>query len=158
RRLASVLRDPARCRFRWIVLPEMLAVEEARDAIRALEGAGIAIAEILVNRVMPPQGAPRNEGRERIAAQPAAIAAVRAAVPGRAIRLLPDLSDEPSGLMALRPLVRSLGARGRGRELVADPCGGRREGARRPARSRPAPALWPRLFAPTGVRLVLVTG
>ena len=32
-RLASLLRDPGRCRFRWVVLPEALAVEEARDAV-----------------------------------------------------------------------------------------------------------------------------
>jgi arsenite-transporting ATPase len=57
-RLRSLLRDPHRCRFRWMVLPEMMAVEEARDAVRALEASGIAIGEILVNRITPPGGAP----------------------------------------------------------------------------------------------------
>ena len=33
-RLAGLLRDRDRCRFRWIVLPETLAVEEARDAVQ----------------------------------------------------------------------------------------------------------------------------
>ena len=50
-RLASLLRTRDRCRFRWVVLPEMLAVEEARDAVRELEESGITIDEILVNRV-----------------------------------------------------------------------------------------------------------
>ena len=57
-RLASLLRDRGRCRFRWIVLPEMLAVEEARDAVRALEVSGITIDEILVNRVTAAAGDP----------------------------------------------------------------------------------------------------
>jgi TRC40/GET3/ArsA family transport-energizing ATPase len=125
RRLASLLRDPARCRFRWIVLPEMLAVEEARDAVRALEASAIAVGEILVNRVMRPREASLASGRRRLAAEREAIAAVRAAFPGRPVRLLPDLAEEPSGLAALRPFVRSLGARGRGRELLASAPGKR---------------------------------
>ena len=53
RALHELLRDPARCRFTWVLLPEPLALEEARDGIRALEEAGIAVDEIVVNRVTP---------------------------------------------------------------------------------------------------------
>jgi arsenite-transporting ATPase len=158
RRLASLLRDPARCRFRWIVLPEMLAVEEARDAVRALEASAIAVGEILVNRVMRPREASLASGRRRLAAEREAIAAVRAAFPGRPVRLLPDLAEEPSGLAALRPFVRSLGARGRGRELLASAPGKRGDRAPRRPRPRAPVAAWTGLLAPAGVRLLLVTG
>ena len=110
-RLASLLRDRGRCRFRWIVLPEMLAVEEARDAVRELERSGIAIDEILVNRVAATREAPSAFDRRRVAAEREAIAAVRAAFPGHPVRLLPEQIAEPRGPAALRPLARSLGSR-----------------------------------------------
>src|SRR5206468_12491506 len=53
RALYALLRDPARSRFTWVLLPEPLAVAEARDGVRALEEAGIKVDEIGVNRVTP---------------------------------------------------------------------------------------------------------
>jgi arsenite-transporting ATPase len=157
-RLASLLRDPRRCRFRWMVVPEMLAVEEARDAVHALEVSGIAIGEILVNRVTRPRAAGGALERQRVRAEREAIAAVRAAFPDRPVRLVPALHEEPSGPAALRRLVRSLGLRTRAHRLTP----------RRPVRPatprRPAPqapgiaVAWAPLLAPAGVRLLLVAG
>jgi arsenite-transporting ATPase len=157
RRLASLLRDPRRSRFRWVVLPESLAVEETRDAVRTLARGGIAIDEILVNRVTPPARAAGPLGRRRIAGERAAVAAVRESFPDRPIRLVPDLAAEPRGIAALRPLVRSLEKRSLGRELLAG----------RPARDTTAPGglrdkrgttTWASLLAPPDVRLLLVVG
>jgi arsenite-transporting ATPase len=158
RRLSSLLRDPHRCRFRWLVLPEMLAVEEARDAVRTLEANGITIGEILVNRVTPPGNASGVPGRRRIAAERDAIATVRKAFPGRPIRLMPDLAEEPRGTVALRPLVRSLGMRSGGRELMAGPLGRHATRDARPPRSHEPAATWAGLLVPPGVRLLLVAG
>jgi arsenite-transporting ATPase len=157
RRLASLLRDRHRSRFRWLVLPEGLAVEEARTAARTLGRDGIAIDEVLVNRVTPPARAAGPWGRRRLAAERAAIAAVREAFPDHPLRLVPELAAEPRGVAALRPLVRSLGQRSRGRELLAgrptrDPA------ARRGPRATPVAATWPRALAPPDLRLLFFVG
>jgi arsenite-transporting ATPase len=158
RRLSSLLRDPRRSRFRWVMLPEVLAVEEARDAVRTLARGGITIDEILVNRVTPPARSAAPLGRRRIAAQRAAIASVRESFPDRPIRLVPELAAEPCGTTALEPLVRSLEKRSRGRELLAGRPVRRDPPGRSQPRSRPAAVPWARLLAPPDVRLLLFAG
>ncbi len=96
-RLAGLLRDRHRVRFRWIVLPETLAVEEARDAVQQLEQSGIAIDEILVNRVTAMTDPGRPFDRRRAIAEREAVRAVRRAFPGRPVRLVPELAEEPRG-------------------------------------------------------------
>jgi arsenite-transporting ATPase len=156
--LAGLLRDRGRCRFRWIVLPEMLAVEEARDAVRELERDGITIDEIIVNRVAATQDGPSAFDRRRIVAVREAIAAVRAAFPGRPVRLLPEQIEEPRGPVALQPLVRRLESRSLGHELLTrTPAGRAARGGRLP-RAREVTVTWPRLVAPAGIRLLLITG
>jgi arsenite-transporting ATPase len=158
-RLAILLRDPRRCRFRWLVLPEMLAVNEARDAVRTLEAAGISIGEIVVNRAAAPLGGRRPVDRRRGVAERAAIAAVRSAFPDHPLRMIPELPEEPRGPAALRPLVLSL------RTLLPAPRPlsrtGPSESARRgrpAARPRVSAVAWAPLVAPAGVRLLLLTG
>lgn len=157
-RLASLLRDRGRCRFRWIVLPEMLAVEEARDAVRELERNGIAIDEILVNRVAATREAPSAFDCRRVAAEREAIAAVRTAFPGHPVRLIPEQLAEPRGPAALRPLVQSLERRSHGRELLARAPAGRTARGHGLPRAPEIPVTWPRLLAPPGIRLLLITG
>jgi arsenite-transporting ATPase len=157
-RLTGLLRDRRRCRFRWVVLPEMLAVEEARDAVHELEASGIAIDEILVNRVAAGADVGSPFDRRRARAEGEAIRAVREAFAGRPIRLVPELTREPRGLVALRPLVRCLGPRRPARERRARGSTGRAGSGRR---APPPPALtagWPDLVAPEGLRLLLFTG
>jgi arsenite-transporting ATPase len=157
-RLAGLLRDPLRCRFRWLVLPETLAVAEAQDAVATLEKRGIPVGEIVVNRVTP---IPRGAGAflyRRVGAERAAIAAVHTAFPGRPVRLLPDLAPEPRGPAALRPLQRALsrddGARIHPAPLRASEVARGREP--RPPRGKPVD--WTPLVAPPGIRLLLVVG
>src|SRR5262249_51287843 len=102
RHLAALLRDPARARVTWILLPERLSLEETRDALGALAEAGIEVAELVVNRVtMPP---PRSCAHcaARRAEEARILADVRVAFPRRPLRLLPALDREPRGLAALR--------------------------------------------------------
>ena len=102
-RLASLLRDRDRCRFRWVVLPEMLAVEEARDAVRGWSGTASRSTR------SSSTGWPRRRmARARSTAgesSPSArrSPAVRAAFPGRPVRLLPEQIAEPRGPAALQP-------------------------------------------------------
>ena len=158
-RLAGLLRDRHRCRFRWIVLPEALAVEEARDAVQQLEPTGIAIDEILVNRVTagaPETGSPFD--RRRVIAERAAIETVREAFSGRPVRLVPELAGDPRGPVALRPLVRRLARRAPARERPGMRPAGRSALRLRAAPSRKVHADWGRMVAPAGLRLLLVTG
>jgi arsenite-transporting ATPase len=155
-RLAELLRDPRHCRFRWVVLPELLAVEEARDAVGALEARGITVGEILVNRVTPAGRAHHGLAHRRRAAEREAIAAVHQAFPGRVVRLIPELAREPRGSIALRPLVRGLTGRPARQDAVGRPGPAVRA---RPARGPRGPASdWASRLAPPGVRLLLVVG
>ncbi|HEV8615065.1 MAG TPA: ArsA family ATPase [Methylomirabilota bacterium] len=158
--LAALLRDPARCAFRWILLPETLSLEEARDGVRALEASGIAVEEIVVNGVTP-DGAGRCAAcAARIAGEREVLAGIHAAFPRRPIRLLPALAHEPRGLPALRAVARALAAPVRPLPVRAR---ARRATPRRAraARTRPTPAAaapWLRAAVPDGVRLVAFAG
>ena len=59
------------------MLPEILSLEETRDALAALDGAGIPVREVIVNRVLPPGGDDCPLCRERHRAEAAAITAIR---------------------------------------------------------------------------------
>jgi arsenite-transporting ATPase len=158
RRLAALLRDPSRSRFRWMVLPEMLAVEEARDAVQALEGGGLAVDEILVNRAAGIGKTRRTVDRRRVAAEQRAVAAVRKAFVGRPIRLLPELAAEPRGLAGLRPLARALSQRGPASVRLAPAPAAPSPPSSSTARGREPAAVWVPLVAPAGTRLLLFAG
>jgi arsenite/tail-anchored protein-transporting ATPase len=158
RGLAALLRDPARCRFRWMVLPETLAVEEARTAVQTLEASGLAVDEILVNRATVLAGPRRSVDRRRVAAERCAVAAVRKAFQGHPIRLVPDLATEPRGPAALRPIVRALSRPAQdGARLAPAPAA---PSLLRPssARRRESAATWMPLVVPAGTRLLLFAG
>jgi arsenite/tail-anchored protein-transporting ATPase len=161
RALAELLRDPQRCTFAWIVLPEMLAVEEARDGVRALETAGIRITEIIVNAVHQPVARPLPHASARVRAEQDALAAIAAAFPRYPIRLVAAQPREPRGLDALRAVARALRApRGLlekpGRRVVRRAVPARRPS--RPLRSTPAASPVLDLIAPAGIRLLAFAG
>ena len=54
RGLSELLRDSSRTRLSWVTLPEPMAIAETRDAVAVLENRGIAVTEIIVNRLTPP--------------------------------------------------------------------------------------------------------
>ncbi|PYR24819.1 MAG: hypothetical protein DMF98_14305, partial [Acidobacteria bacterium] len=56
RAMVDTLRDERRTTFHWVTLAEMLALAETDDGIRAIEQCGMCVAEVIVNRVLPPAG------------------------------------------------------------------------------------------------------
>jgi arsenite-transporting ATPase len=156
RRLGELLRDRACCTFSWVLLPETLALEETRDAVAALTTAGLAVDEIVVNRITlsPPTRCPTCEARMR--AEDAVIGAAREAFHDRRLRRVPAQACEPRGLAALRTVGRAL-TDGVG---VVAPSRPRRGGARAPQLvkhdgGRPV-AL--DALVPPAVRLVVLAG
>jgi arsenite-transporting ATPase len=95
--IEELLRDPERCRTAWVMLPEILSLEETRDALAALDDAGIPVREVIVNRVLL-----RDEE---------VIAEIRTALAGRTLRFLPEEEKEPRGQVALRRVGKMKGQR-----------------------------------------------
>jgi arsenite-transporting ATPase len=106
RDLAALLRDPARCRFTWVLLPEVLPLEEAADGIAALERDGITVAEVVLNRVTPARRCAACAARRRV--ERAVMARAARWLAGRVIRVVPDFDREPRGVGALRRVGRRL--------------------------------------------------
>jgi len=132
--LGKTLRDPRAAAFSWVLLPERLALEEAKDGIRALDEAGITVSEVVVNRVTPEHASRCAHCAETFRAEAGVLAAVRAAFPGRPIRHVPAEPTEPRGIAALRRVARGLTtgpSAGFARAILP---GGRQGGARREAR------------------------
>jgi arsenite-transporting ATPase len=153
--LGEWLRDPARCAFTWVLLPEALALAEARDAVAALDAQGIAVTEIVVNRVTVPTAGRCALCHARAGAERQVLAATRAAFPGRPLRLLPDEGTEPRGVPALRRLARRLAGpppplrdAPRPRALAATRAATAGGGGRR----------WLAQVAPPGLRLAIFAG
>jgi len=107
RDLQTLLRDPERTAFFWVLLPETLSVEETKDGVRTLEAAGIPVPELIVNRLTPPPDTPCARCEARRQAEREAVEALRGAFPERPVRFLPALPREPRGRTALRELGRS---------------------------------------------------
>jgi arsenite-transporting ATPase len=168
RDLRALLRDPARCRFTWVLLPEALALEEARDGVRALEDAGIGVDEIVINRVT--LAADRCAVcAARVAAERELIGRLPALFPGRRLSVVPALDSEPRGAAALRRVAIALARRSNNHSVHRLASGARR--LRRPGRpaARTAtavpettdlePALdWLDALAPASVRLLALAG
>jgi arsenite-transporting ATPase len=96
REIEERLRDPERCGIFWVMLPEILSLEETRDALAALDVAGIPVREVIVNRVTARDGE--------------VIAEIRTALAGRTMRFLPEAEREPVGKAALRRIAKALAA------------------------------------------------
>ena len=162
RALYALLRDPARSRFTWVLLPEPLAVAEARDGVRALEEAGIKVDEIVVNRVTPVSGrCPLCTARA--AAEREVMAPFPALFPRRRLSFVPALDREPRGPAGLRGVGAAL-ARGRASGRTSrsgNPAvrGGPRKRGERHARpaTGDVPA-WLDALAPPGVRVLAFAG
>jgi arsenite-transporting ATPase len=106
--LIDILRDPERSHFQWILLPEMVTLEETKDGIAALGREGIAVGEIIVNRVLRSSTQPCTACDRKRRAESAALHAIRAAFPQSEIRFVPRLNDEPRGVAAFRKARKQL--------------------------------------------------
>jgi arsenite-transporting ATPase len=107
RRLAERLRDPARCRFTWLLLPERLALEETRDGVAALAAEGLHVSELVVNRLTR-RAAGCHACAARLAEESRVVAEARRAFPRLPLREVPALDEEPRGLAGLRRVAKYL--------------------------------------------------
>src|SRR5947208_3426623 len=144
RALHALLRDPARCRFTWVLLPEPLVLEETRDGVRALEDAGITVDEIVVNRVTPARGRCKLCAA-RAVVEHDVIGQLSGLFPGRRLVLLPALDREPRGTA---PLLRVGAALARSGRAGGAPRPGRRDAR---ATSLGAAPEWLDVLAPPGL-------
>jgi len=108
RELIETLRDPLYCTFAWVLLPELMSLEEAKDGIAALHQSGITVSEAIVNRVKLPPDEPCAACDGRVQAETAAMKTIRASFPKRQIFFVPELDGEPRGLAEFRRAWRSL--------------------------------------------------
>jgi arsenite/tail-anchored protein-transporting ATPase len=166
RRLSGLLRDPARCRFTWLLLPERLALEETRDGLAALAAAGIQVTGLVVNRVTPAAATPCALCDGRRAEEAHVLADARRAFPAIPLREVPEHEQEPRGARALRAFARLLdegaatppvGAGGTGR-ASRPAVRGRARASRSSATSNRANPDWLDRVAPPGVRLLVFAG
>ena len=105
---AARLRDRSRTSFRWVTLPEMMSVNETVDAVAALEGAGITVDEIVVNRVLP-RGRPCRLCDRRRAEEQRVLATIgRRLGRRRGLRVIAAEVKEPRGVAALTRIGRAL--------------------------------------------------
>ena len=179
RRMTELLRAPDRCRFTWLMLPERLSLEETRDGVAALATAGIAVSELVVNRLTPPPADPCALCEGRRLEEGRVLAETRRAFPALPLRALPALEREPRGAPALRAVGRLLHSRAaRGQHAVASsmPLLDFERGGETPPRMPPgsrgvrrrlesnalgqpgAVASWLERIAPEGVRLLVFAG
>ena len=99
---SATLRDRTRSAFHWVMLPERLSIAESADGLSALERAGIEVAHLIVNRVLPDDG-PCPLCDERRRHEHKAVRAIRKTLGlGRRLRIIPAALREPRGLRALR--------------------------------------------------------
>jgi arsenite-transporting ATPase len=150
RETAALLRDARRAAFTWVLLPEEMALAEARDGIAALEAEGMRVDDVIVDRVTPPPPGPCGLCAPRRRAESAVLAAARRAW-GARVRVLPTLGTEPRGVDALRAA---------GRRITRPPAGRGRRPSRRAAARMTAgpPPPWVAAFAPSRLRVVLLGG
>jgi arsenite-transporting ATPase len=133
-------------------------MEEARDGVAALAASGIAVKELVVNRVTARPRAQCPVCEARVASEAPIIARAHTLFPGIPVRLLPTLSDEPRGPVLLRQVGRCLRRSSSGPAHRRPPAGRSRHRAILAAREIRCGDDWLSAMAPPGVRLLLFAG
>jgi arsenite/tail-anchored protein-transporting ATPase len=158
RELAELLRDRGRCQVSWVLLPEMMAVEEAKDAVAALATDGIRVAELVANRIDQRRAPGCVACRRRVRYERTVLADVQRAFRGIRIRTIPALVDEPRGLATLARMGRRLLQS----RVNVPAVSARNRFARSVERSRVVRReeedSWLQSLAPSGARLLLFVG
>jgi arsenite-transporting ATPase len=108
RDIGGRLRDRTQTMIVWVTLPEELSVAETGDGIDALAHAGIAVSEIIVNRVLPAGGPCPLCDRRRMDERHAIAAVRRRFGRSRAVRVVAAATKEPRGLRSLASLARDM--------------------------------------------------
>jgi arsenite-transporting ATPase len=117
---ARRLRDPRQTALHWVTLAETLSLAETEDAVRLLDGAGLRVTDIIVNRVTEvSDGCRLCSSRRR--EERSVIASLRRRLGrGRRVRLVSAAAREPVGVLALARLGDGL-SRNRGAALSGPP-------------------------------------
>jgi arsenite-transporting ATPase len=109
--LGALLRDPVRCQFTWVMLPEEMSIAESKDAVVTLGEIGVSVARVVVNRATPePKGKCAACG-PRVSAEKRAFRAIANAFPGGRVSLVEAQEQEPRGVDALRTLGENVASR-----------------------------------------------
>jgi len=114
RRLAearALLRDPATSEIAFVLNPDALSIAETRRGIDELADHGLAVASVIVNRLLPDD---LGEAfmRERLALQRRCLARIEHEFAGFARGFLPLLAGDADSRDALRTLAAALRAPG----------------------------------------------
>jgi arsenite-transporting ATPase len=164
RSLEERLRDPKTTTLTWVLLPEALAIAETRDALAALEEAGIPVRELIVNRVLADPGEDCPLCQERHRAEAKAIREIHKTFGGREIRYLPEAGREPRGKAALRTLTPRKGREHGRTRTDTDRQGLKQSRSSLSVFARPCSSLFPGDLpwlddlAPPGLRLLFFGG
>jgi arsenite-transporting ATPase len=161
--ILAMIGDPARATFTWVMLPEALSLAETRDGVAGLRQSGIAVEEILVNRVTPLPPGPCRLCSGRRTEEGAVLDATARAFRRTPLRVVPAKETEPQGLAALRALAPTLLGPARGvpprratgaRRTTARPSAA----GRRTRMTRDTEAWWLGALMPPGRRLLVFGG
>ena len=105
RALAGLLRDGERTRISWVTLPEPMAIAETADALATLAASGIAVNDVIVNRLTPGRRTRCGHCDARRAFEAQALKALPPNLP--VFRVLAS-DDEPRGGPALKRIGAQL--------------------------------------------------
>jgi arsenite-transporting ATPase len=108
--LTALLRDRHRTQLTWVTLPEPMALEETSDAVAALDGAGIRVSRLIVNRITPRPSSPCAWCDPRRRFESRAVAPMARRFAGREILAFPERLHEPRGVAPLRAAIKELHA------------------------------------------------
>jgi arsenite-transporting ATPase len=123
RELSELLIAEGRAEVMWILLPERLSLEEARDGVGALRRAGMRVAGLVVNRLTPAPTEPCARCGEKVRAERKVLSELLRRTASRKadealadleVRIVPRADAEPRGLPELRSFSRALLAEDRG--------------------------------------------
>ncbi len=122
-RLRDLLRDPARTDFRVVMVPEELSVQESKRLLDRLDGFGIPVGTVVVNRVMQDPTEVADIDSEWVVApnhtdcdfcarrwdvQQEALAASQELFRGHTVRRVPLFAEEVHGERLLRVVATCL--------------------------------------------------
>lgn len=149
RELHALVRS-ASVEFHWVMLPEELALLEARDGIGALRSAGMRVARLIANRVTPAPDRRCALCSARRAGEAMVLREARDL--GLPISVVPEADEEPRGVAALDRVLGHLTKSAR--SAAPSPLKGRASVLGHLAKS----GFSPTELAPEGTRLLFFGG
>lgn len=106
--ITSILTDARRASFTWVTLAEELPVCESRDGISAIEGLGVRVPVVVVNRVWPVPDRPCPRCTPRARDEGAWIDLILRELASKTLLEVPAAAEEPRGVDALARVAASV--------------------------------------------------